>query len=325
MPAINDNLGVTVITDAQSANTVYAGPSVSPSAVPTFRALVAADIPVVSVSSVPNLDASKITSGALPVARGGLGGGLSSINDGDLIRGINGSPANTFQAIAHPGTSTRKFLFGKVTLGISGFGYDQILTTDLVSGFTLPVSKGGTALTTISDGDLIRGVSGSPENTFQAIANPGTGTRLFLSTKTTLGVIGFTYVQITFADHSDFTNWTTFTPTLTAATGTWSGGIVTARYMIEGKKMTVVFFQQNGTISNNTASLTMLIPASKTANTASYGFMQFQDGGGLGSGSVSTTVSSANLVLYRGPVGTSSWTAAAGNSYVAFVFVFEIA
>lgn len=49
----------------QAANTVHAGPTTGSAAAPTFRSLVAADI--------PGLDASKIISGVLPVAYGGTG------------------------------------------------------------------------------------------------------------------------------------------------------------------------------------------------------------------------------------------------------------
>lgn len=49
----------------QLANTVWAGPTSGAEDVPTFRALVSDDI--------PNLDASKITSGILSVPRGGTG------------------------------------------------------------------------------------------------------------------------------------------------------------------------------------------------------------------------------------------------------------
>lgn len=54
-------LAVTLATEA--ANTIFAGPTLGADAAPTFRALVAADI--------PNLDAAKITTGIFPLARGG--------------------------------------------------------------------------------------------------------------------------------------------------------------------------------------------------------------------------------------------------------------
>lgn len=54
---------VTPVT--QAANTVWAGPTAGGPLAPTFRSLVSADI--------PNLDASKITSGTLAVAQGGTG------------------------------------------------------------------------------------------------------------------------------------------------------------------------------------------------------------------------------------------------------------
>lgn len=56
---------LTATLDTQTANTVWAGPTTGSPAAPAFRALVAGDI--------PNLDASKITTGTLPIARGGTG------------------------------------------------------------------------------------------------------------------------------------------------------------------------------------------------------------------------------------------------------------
>lgn len=51
------------------ANTVNAGPAAGPGGPPIFRLLVSGDI--------PNLDASKITTGELSVSRGGTGANLS--------------------------------------------------------------------------------------------------------------------------------------------------------------------------------------------------------------------------------------------------------
>jgi hypothetical protein len=53
----------TVSLPVRAANLVFAGPDTGADAAPTFRALVATDI--------PSLDASKITTGILPIARGG--------------------------------------------------------------------------------------------------------------------------------------------------------------------------------------------------------------------------------------------------------------
>ena len=75
------NASVTTISNAigsQTANTVYAAPDGS-AGNPTFRALVANDI--------PNLAASKITSGQLAVARGGTGVDGSAAANGTLLIG----------------------------------------------------------------------------------------------------------------------------------------------------------------------------------------------------------------------------------------------
>jgi len=68
---------LTVTFDNQAANTVWSGPSSGLPAVPTFRALVAADI--------PSLDTSKITSGILPIARGGTNSGTTLNNNRIMI------------------------------------------------------------------------------------------------------------------------------------------------------------------------------------------------------------------------------------------------
>lgn len=75
------NASVSTINSAigsQTANTVYAAPD-GAAGNPTFRALVAADI--------PNLAASKITSGQLAVARGGTGVDGSAAANGTLLIG----------------------------------------------------------------------------------------------------------------------------------------------------------------------------------------------------------------------------------------------
>ncbi len=61
----------------QAANLVFAGPAAGGAATPTFRSLVAADI--------PNLDAGKITTGQLAAARGGTGLDTSGSAAGGLL------------------------------------------------------------------------------------------------------------------------------------------------------------------------------------------------------------------------------------------------
>lgn len=78
----------------QSANTVFAGPTVAPSASPSFRALVAADIPLISLTSG--------VSGVLPVANGGTGS--SSLTQYGVIIGngvgaVNVSNAGTANTV----------------------------------------------------------------------------------------------------------------------------------------------------------------------------------------------------------------------------------
>ncbi len=66
---------ITVTLPTRAANLVFAGPSSGSAAAPTFRSLVALDI--------PNLPASQITSGTLAVAQGGTN--LGSYTAGDVL------------------------------------------------------------------------------------------------------------------------------------------------------------------------------------------------------------------------------------------------
>lgn len=98
---LSGTFGVSLNT--QSANTVFAGPSSGAAAVPTFRALTTTDI--------PNLDASKITSGIFPIVRGGTGlSFLGSANQ--LIRVNSGGTALEY--------FTPTYLTGNQSITLSG-------------------------------------------------------------------------------------------------------------------------------------------------------------------------------------------------------------
>jgi hypothetical protein len=72
----------------QLANTVWAGPTSGAEDVPQFRLLVSDDI--------PNLNASKITAGILPVARGGTGvGTISGVVIGNGTSAFSGVASTT--------------------------------------------------------------------------------------------------------------------------------------------------------------------------------------------------------------------------------------
>lgn len=66
---------------SQAANTVFAGPNGAPGT-PSFRSLVSADI--------PSLDTSKLTSGVLPIARGGTNS-ATALNNNRIIVSSSGS------------------------------------------------------------------------------------------------------------------------------------------------------------------------------------------------------------------------------------------
>ena len=107
----------------QTANTIFAGPTTGAAAAPTFRALVADDI--------PSLDAGKITTGVFGVARGGTGlSALGSANQ--LIRVNAGGTALEYFTPAYLTANQTITLSGDVT----GSGSTAITTTIANSAVT---------------------------------------------------------------------------------------------------------------------------------------------------------------------------------------------
>lgn len=121
----------------KNANLVLAGPSSGSAAAPSFRSLVAADI--------PNLNTSKLTDGTLGVARGGTGAG--TLASGEVLIG-NGTSAVSTKAIDTTVTanSTNLVTSGAVSAAIAGLSgamhFIGITTTQLTDGATTATLAG---------------------------------------------------------------------------------------------------------------------------------------------------------------------------------------
>jgi hypothetical protein len=141
----------------QPQNTVFAGPASGVNAAPTFRVLDALDI--------PNLDAGKITSGTLSIARGGTNT-TATPTAGAVVYGTG-----TAYAFSTVGTA------GQV-LSSNGSGaptFRSLSASDISSG-TLSVSQGGTGATTVS-GILV----GNGTNAFIGRSLTGTSNQISIT------------------------------------------------------------------------------------------------------------------------------------------------
>lgn len=183
---------------ALTAATVFAAPSGATGA-PTFRALVAVDI--------PSLDASKITTGTLAVAQGGTN--IASYAIGDLLYG---SGATTLSKLADVATGNVLISGGVTTAPLWG----KVALTTHVSGI-LPIANGGTnksttptngqlligngtdyTIATITQGTGITVTNGVGTITIAATA--GLGTANFVTRETPSGTVNGSNVTFTLAN-----------------------------------------------------------------------------------------------------------------------------
>lgn len=153
-------------------NFVFASPD-GASGAPSFRGLVANDI--------PNLPASKITTGILGVARGGTGVDGSAAANGSLLIGNGtGYTLATLTGTANQITITNAA--GSITLSIStGYiGQTSITTLGTItsgtwSATTIAANRGGTGQTAYAIGDLLYADTAS---TLAKLADVATGNAL---------------------------------------------------------------------------------------------------------------------------------------------------
>lgn len=222
--AQSTTLSTTISFTNQNANVVLAGPSSgSSAAAPTFRALVAADI--------PSLDWSKIGSGK-PTTLSGYGitdaaasdhtqavnkGGtnITSYTIGDILYA---SASTTLSKLAGNTTTTTKYLKSVATTSgtavapvwaqiaaseITGLGTMATANTGdyATSGHTQAVNKGGTNITSYTIGDILYA---SASTTLSKLTGNTTTTAKFLkSVATTSGTaVAPAWAQITASDIS---------------------------------------------------------------------------------------------------------------------------
>lgn len=119
-------------------------------------------------------------------------------------------------------------------------------------------------------------------------------------------------------------DWTTFTPTLTVQTGAITTGTVdTARYMLIGKTMTVVFHMRNGSINAAPTWISLAIPGGFTSSTITTLPTWFRDGTGFRVGASYVSPSNNVINFYPSdPFSNIAWTA--GTLDIHCVFIFEV-
>jgi hypothetical protein len=160
-----DGTQISIRFSAVEANAILGGPATGSASGPTFRALVAADI--------PSLSTDKLTSGTLGVGRGGTG--QSSYTNGQLLIGnttgntltkatltagtgisITNGTGSISIAATNNGTVTSVGVSGGLT-GLTTSGGPITSSGDITLGGTLNALSGGTGQTSYTDGQLLIG------------------------------------------------------------------------------------------------------------------------------------------------------------------------
>lgn len=211
-----------------TASNLFFASSGTPSvlAKPAMRAIVAADLPAIDLTSG--------VTGTLPAANGGTGN--ASYTTGDILYA---SGATTLSKLADVATGNA-LISGGVGVAPS---YGKIGLTTHVSG-TLPVTSGGTGLTTAAQGDI---VYGSASNTLSLLSKSTTATRYLSNTGTSNNPA---WAQVNMADG--------VTGTLPVANGGTGATSLTANRILVG----------NGTSAiSNSANLTFDLSTLKFSHT----------------------------------------------------------
>lgn len=308
----NGTLTATLATE--TANYVFAGPTTGAAAIPTFRALVAADIPslpygtgtVTSVSTAGTVSGITLTGG--PITTTGtvtLGGTLAvlpsnfaSQTANTFLAAPNGSAGTpTFRAIVAadvPGSALTKTDDTNVTLTLGGSPTTALLNAaSLTLGWTgqLGISRGGTNTSTAPSAYGV--VYGNSAGTaYTSLANGTTG-------------------QVLSATTSGAPVWSsTYAGTVTSVS--FTGGIISVATATTTPAFTVA--GTSGGIPYFSSATTWASSAALTQ----YGVVY---GGGAGAAPVSTAAGTTGQVLTATTGGAPTWAAPATSGTVTSVSV----
>jgi hypothetical protein len=212
---------------SQTANTVLAGPTSGGSAAPTFRALVAADIPSLSGSYINNSTSAQASANFNIGANGVIGGTL----------GVTGT--STLGVVNASGLVT-----GTAGLTITG----AAVNLNASSNFAVNIGT-GTTTSTVTIGNSANALTVSAPATFGA-----TGTGLAVTNNATVGgtlgvtgaVTGGTYNSQTISSAASFTGSVAIATTL-SVTGASTQAAITASGIIT--------FSQNGAASASAVNI----------------------------------------------------------------------
>lgn len=195
---------LTVTFDTQTANTFFAGPSTGIPAVPAFRILVSADI--------PSLDTSKLTTGVLPIARGGTNSGTALINGrimvssaGAIIEGTSSSTP-TFTSATLSSTTNQLVLGTTNTITISSLAPSVSRTYTMHdagadANFVLSQSTAQTIIDTAASGEFLVATGPTTSNwraiTAGDLPAPTISNTAVISNTTTAAFSGTSFTTIT--------------------------------------------------------------------------------------------------------------------------------